>query len=60
MNIFVHMRVTGSILSGIACANDKKPPAEAGGLRAETPYRMPYRSGLAQQIGVPGFPPGAF
>ena len=51
---------TSSILFGTTCANDKKPPAEAGGLRVETPPHMPCRSGIAQQTGVPGFPPGAF
>jgi len=51
---------TASLLCGIVCANNKKPPAEAGGLRMEIPSHMPYRSGIVQQTGVPGFPPGAF
>ena len=53
-------KMTGSILFGIACATDKKSPAEAGGLRVERPPHMPCRSGIARQTGVPGFPPGAF
>jgi hypothetical protein len=53
-------KMTGSILFGTTCANDKKPPAEAGGLRVETPPHMPCISEIAQQTGVPGFPPEAF
>ena len=51
---------TTSLLCGMACANDKKPPAEAGGLRVETPPRTPCRSEIAQQTSVPGLPSGAF
>ena len=58
--VSVMNKKTSSILFGTTCANDKKPPAEAGGLRVETPPHMPCRSGVAQQTGVPGFPPGAF
>jgi len=51
---------TTFLVSGTACTKDKKPPAEAGGLRVETPPRTPCRSEIAQQLGVPGLPSGAF